>query len=52
MTDTEGQFELSNVTSGKYEVTPKLRGFYFNPQILDISPNNPILPGIHYLKKC
>ena len=45
VTDSEGHFELSNVTSGKYEVVAKLKGYYFSTETLEISPNNPALPG-------
>ncbi|XP_063692288.1 BOS complex subunit NOMO3-like isoform X2 [Bolinopsis microptera] len=46
VTDSEGHFELSNVTSGKYEVVAKLKGYYFTTETLEISPNNPALPDI------
>ena len=48
MTDSEGQFELSNVTSGNYEVVAKLKGYYFSTEVLEISPNSPVLPGECY----
>jgi len=46
ITNAEGMFELSNVTSGQYEVVAKLKGYYFETETRDISPNNPTLPDI------